>query len=60
LIENTIKGCNDLLSFIPEKIETPSRKSRQNLILFIEISSLLVLASMFVLYRKYRKPGIHF
>ena len=39
LIENTIKGCNDLLSFIPEKIETPSRKSRQNLILFIEISS---------------------
>ncbi|MBS3171592.1 hypothetical protein J4449_03205, partial [Candidatus Woesearchaeota archaeon] len=55
LIENAIKGCKDLLSFEPQKIETPARKSRQNLILLIELLSLLFLTVAFIFYRKRRK-----
>ncbi|MEK6937143.1 MAG: Ig-like domain-containing protein, partial [Nanoarchaeota archaeon] len=60
LIENAIKGCNDLLSFVPEKIETPVRKSRQNLILFSELLSFMVLTAAFMLYRKRRTREIQF
>jgi hypothetical protein len=57
LIEGAIKGCNELLAFEPEKIETPARKSKQNMILLVEILSLLILAAGFIIYRKRRKTN---
>src|SRR3989344_8487031 len=58
LIENAIKGCNELISFVPQKIETQVKKPKQNLILTIEIAAFVILVSSFVLYRKYKKRKI--
>ena len=55
LIESIVNGCNELISFKPEKIEAPVKKSSQNLILITEFSALILLSAAFVYYRRRRR-----
>src|SRR3989344_7132358 len=55
LIESIIKGCNELISFRPERIEVPKRSLNQTLILAAEFSALALLIAGFVYYRRHRR-----
>ena len=55
LIESIVNGCNELISFKPEKIEKPAGKLNQNLILITEFSALILLSAAFVYYRRHKR-----